>query len=112
GALQPSIALQAASEVDAAAHPPLSAAVLANLRAEVLLRLLETMLKHMPPMAGQGAGRDLVETLLTALKTLPGNEGEAGRKLADLLARLPADLRPGVEKLVGTVLSALPAGNL
>lgn len=112
GALQPSIALQAAGEVDAAAHPPLSAAVLANLRAEVLLRLLETMLKHMPPMAGQSPGRDLVETLLTVLKTLPGNEGEAGRKLADLLARLPADLRPGVEKLVGTVLSAMPTRSL
>jgi len=112
GTLQATPALPAGGAADAAANLPVTAAALANLRAEVLLRLLETMLKHMPPMAGADPGRELVETLLTVLKTLPGNESEAGRKVADLLARLPADARPGVEKLVGTVLSALPTRSL
>lgn len=58
------------------------AAALANLRAEVLLRLIETMLKHMPRTGQPSPNRDLLETLLTILKTLPGKEGESGRKLA------------------------------
>jgi hypothetical protein len=112
GVSEPSPALAAGTAVDAAARAQPTAAALANLRAEVLLRLLETMLKHMPPMAEANPGRDLVETLLAMLKTMPGREGEAGQKLSDLIAKLPADLRPGVEKLVGTVLSAMPTRSL
>ncbi|WP_439615007.1 hypothetical protein [Shinella sp.] len=112
GALQPSLALQAGTPVEAAVKPQLSAAALANLRAEVLLRLIETMLKHMPRTSEPSPSRDLLETLLAALKTLPGREGEDGRKLADILAKLPPELRPAVEKLIGTVLSAMPTRSL
>lgn len=112
GTAQPAPALQAGVSSDAAARPVPSAATLANLRADVLLRLIETMLKHMPPAAEPNAGRDLLETLLTALKTAPGREGENGRKLADLLAKLPPELRPAVEKLINTVLSSMPTRTL
>lgn len=112
GALQPSLALQAGASVDAAAKPQPSTAALANLRAEVLLRLIETMLKHMPRTGEASPSRDLLETLLTALKTLPGREGDNGRKLADIIAKLPPELRPSVEKLIGTVLSAMPTRSL
>lgn len=112
GISQPSPALQAGVPADAAVKPQVSAAALANLRAEVLLRLLETMLKHMPRTAEPNPGRDLLETLLTVLKTLPGREGENARKLADIIAKLPPELRPSVEKLIGTVLSAMPTRSL
>ncbi|WP_337183245.1 hypothetical protein [Shinella sp.] len=112
GVNQPSPALPAGSSGDAAVRPVLSAAALANLRAEVLLRLIETMLKHMPRTAEPNPGRDLLETLLAALKTLPGREGESARKFADIVSRLPPELRPSVEKLVGTVLSAMPTRSL
>ncbi|MDX3975868.1 hypothetical protein [Shinella sp.] len=112
GALQPSLALQAGTPIEAAVKPQLSAATLANLRAEVLLRLIETMLKHLPRTSEPSPSRDLLETLLAALKTLPGREGEGGRKLADLLAKLPPELRPSVEKLIVTVLSAMPTRSL
>lgn len=113
GTAQSTPALQAGVSTDAAVRPSqLSAAALANLRAEVLLRLLETMLKHMPRGTEPNPGRDLIETLIVALKTLPGRETEGGRKLADLLAKLPPELRPSVEKLIGTVLSAMPTRNL
>ncbi|ANH02816.1 hypothetical protein [Shinella sp. HZN7] len=46
--VQPSLAAPASASVEAAARPQPSAAALANLRAEVLLRLIEIMLKHMP----------------------------------------------------------------
>jgi hypothetical protein len=112
GALQPSLALQAGTQVEAVVKPQLSAAALANLRAEVLLRLIETMLKHIPRTSEPSPSHDLLETLLAALKTLPGREGEGGRKLVDLLAKLPPELRPSVEKLIGTVLSAMPTRSL
>ncbi|MGQ3212194.1 hypothetical protein [Shinella sp.] len=112
GTLQPSPALPAGGSVDATARPQLSAAALANLRADVLLRLIETMLKHLPPGAEANPSRDLLETLLVALKTLPGREGENGRKLADILAKLPPELRPSVEKLISTVLSSMPTRSL
>jgi hypothetical protein len=112
GTLQPSPALQAGASVDAAAKPQLSAAALANLRAEVLLRLIETMLKHMPRTAEPSPNRDLLETLLVALKTLPGRDGESGRKLAEIIAKLPPELRPSVEKLISTVLSSVPTRSL
>jgi hypothetical protein len=112
GTSQPSPALPAGGSVDAIARPQLSAAALANLRADVLLRLIETMLKHMPPSAEANPSRDLLETLLVALKTLPGREGETGRKLADILAKLPPELRPSVEKLISTVLSSMPTRSL
>jgi hypothetical protein len=112
GTSQPSPALQAGGSVDASARPQLSAAALANLRADVLLRLIETMLKHLPPSAEANPSRDLLETLLVALKTLPGREGENGRKLADILAKLPPELRPSVEKLISTVLSSMPTRSL
>lgn len=112
GTSQPSPALPAGGSVDAIARPQLSAAALANLRADVLLRLIETMLKHLPPSAEANASRDLLETLLVALKTLPGREGENGRKLADILAKLPPELRPSVEKLISTVLSSMPTRSL
>ncbi len=103
---------QAGAAADAAVKPQPSAAAIANLRAEVLLRLIETMLKHMPRTAEPDPGRNLLETLLSALKTLPGSEGERARKLADIIARLPPELRPSVEKLMGTVLSAVPTRSL
>jgi hypothetical protein len=103
---------QAGVSADAAARPQLSAPALANLKAEVLLRLIETMLKHMPRTTEATAGRDLLETLLAALKTMPGQEGENARKLADIIAKLPPELRPSVEKLIGTVLSAMSTRNL
>ncbi|MEW9616684.1 hypothetical protein AB3G45_23010 [Shinella sp. S4-D37] len=109
---QPSLAVPAGASIEAAARPQLSAAALANLRAEVLLRLIETLLKHMPRTGEANPGRDLLETVLAVLKTLPGREGEGGRKLADLLARLPPELRPRVEKLIGTVLSSMPTRSL
>lgn len=112
GVTQPSPTLPAGGSGDAAVRPVLSAAALANLRAEVLLRLIETMLKHMPHTAEPNPGRDLLETLLAALKTLPGREGESARKFADIVSRLPPELRPSVEKLVGTVLSAMPTRSL
>ncbi len=112
GVSQPSPALQAGATADAAATPQTSAATLANLRAEVLLRLLETMLKHMPRTAEPNPGRDLLETLLAVLKTMPAGEGENARKLADIIAKLPPELRPNVEKLIGTVLSAMPTRSL
>lgn len=110
--MQPSLAVPAGASVEAAARPQLSPAALANLRAEVLLRLIETMLRHMPRAGETNPGRDLMETLLAVLKTLPGREGGGGRKLADLLARLPPELRPSVEKLIGTVLSSMPTRSL
>ena len=76
GTTQPTPALlQAGASVDAAVKPQLSAAALANLRAEVLMRLIETLLKHMPRTGEPSPTRDLLETLLTVLKTLPGREG-------------------------------------
>nr|WP_298099548.1 hypothetical protein [uncultured Shinella sp.] len=112
GTTQPTPALAAGAAVDAAVKPPLSAAALANLRAEVVLRLIETLLKHMPRTGEASPNRDLLETLLTVLKTLPGREGESGRKLADLIAKLPPEMRPAVEKLISTVLSAVPTRTL
>jgi len=112
GTTQPTPALAAGASVDAAAKPPLSAAALANLRAEVVLRLIETLLKHMPHTGEPSPNRDLLETLLTVLKTLPGRDGESGRKLADLIAKLPPEMRPAVEKLISTVLSAVPTRTL
>lgn len=112
GTLQPSIALQAVVSVDAAANPQVSAAALANLRTEVLLRLIETMLKHMPRSAEPNPGRDLLETLLVALKTLPASENGGRSKLADIMAKLPPELRPSVEKMIGTVLSSMPTRSL
>ncbi|MFC6447184.1 flagellar biosynthesis protein FlhF [Shinella zoogloeoides] len=112
GVSQPSPALPAGAAADAAATPPASAAALANLRAEVLLRLLETMLKHMPRTAEPNPGRELLEALLTALKAMPDGEGGNARKLADIITRLPPELRPSVEKLIGTVLSAMPTRSL
>lgn len=105
-------ALTVGASVDAANKPPLSAAALANLRAEVVLRLIETLLKHMPHTSEPSPNRDLLETLLTVLKTLPGRDGESGRKLTDLIAKLPPEMRPAVEKLIGTVLSAMPTRTL
>ncbi|GAA4168824.1 hypothetical protein [Shinella granuli] len=110
--VQPSLAAPASASVEAAAKPQPSAAALANLRAEVLLRLIEIMLKHMPRTGEASQGRDLLETLLAVLKALPGREGEGGRKLADILAKLPPELRPSVEKLIGTVLSSMPTRSL
>ncbi len=111
-ALAAGASVAAASSADAAVKPPLSAAALANLRAEVLLRLIETLLKHMPRTGEASPNRDLLETLLTVLKTLPGREGESGRKLADLIAKLPPEMRPAVEKLISTVLTAMPTRTL
>lgn len=112
GTAQPTPAPAAGASVDAAVRPQLSAAALANLRAEVVLRLIETLLKHMPRTGVPSPNRDLLETLLAVLKTLPGREGESGRKLADLIAKLPPEMRPAVEKLISTVLSAVPTRTL
>ena len=112
GISQPSPALQAGVTADAAASPPVSAAALANLRAEVLLRLIETMLKHLPRTAEPNAGRDLLETLLSTLRTAPGREGESTRRFSDILAKVPPELRPRIDKLIGTVLSAMPTRGL
>lgn len=111
-ALAAGASVAAGSSIDAAVKAPLSAAALANLRAEVVLRLIETLLKHMPRTGEASPNRDLLETLLTVLKTLPGREGESGRKLADLIAKLPPEMRPAVEKLISTVLTAMPTRTL
>lgn len=111
GTLQPSLAPQGNVPVDAG-RPQLSAAALANLRAELLLRLIETMLRHIPRGPEGAAGRNLLESLFAALKSLPVREGEGGRKLADLLSRLPPDLRPAADKLVTTALSSLPTRSI
>lgn len=113
GALQPALAPQASAPVDAGTvRPQPSATTLANLKAEVLLRLVEAMLRHLPRGQEAGAKRSLLETLLSALKALPGREAENARRLADLLAKLPPEARPSVEKLIGTVLSSLPTRSL
>ncbi|WP_141402055.1 hypothetical protein [Rhizobium subbaraonis] len=106
-----------------AARPVLSAEALANLRAAVLLRLLEAMMRQIE-RGGDGAGGDnagnsgnsgvsrrLLDALFAAIKTLPqrGGAGEdATRNLANLIARLPAELRPSTEKLLTTVLASTP----
>ena len=95
-----------------ATRPPLSAAALANLRAEILLRLIETMLRHLPRDPQAAAGRDLIETLFTALKSLPARDSAGGKRLQTLLSRLPPEVRPVVEKLIGNALSALPTRDL
>lgn len=102
-------ALAAGASGDAAVKPHVYAAALADLRASVLLRLLETVMKHMPRTAEPNPGRELVESLVAALKAMPG---ENARKLAELIAKLPAELRPNIEKLIGTVLSAMPTRGL
>lgn len=112
GASQPSPAPQGGTPVDTATKPQLSATALANLRAEVLFRLIETLLKHMPRVGEPNPNRTLLETLLAVLKSLPGREAENGHKLADLIAKLPPELRPSVEKLIGTVLSSMPTRTL
>lgn len=111
GTLQPSLALQAGVPVDAARPQPWTAA-LANLRAEMLLRLIETMLRHMPRGHEALAGRDLLEALFSALKPLAARDGENGRRLSELISRLPAELRPAAEKLIATALTLVPTRDL
>ncbi len=110
-----------------AARPVLSAEALANLRAAVLLRLLEAMMRQIE-RGGDGTGggnsgnngnsgvsRQLLDALFSALKTLPprGGAGEdATRNLANLIARLPAELRPSTEKLLTAVLASTPTRTL
>ncbi len=116
GTTQPSPAPPAGTPPDTVARPALSAAALAGLRAEMLLRLVEALLSHMPrsdaPNAGGATGRDLLQTLISALKSLPEAGSDKGRLLSDLLARLPTELRPAAEKLIRTVLTSLSAQGL
>lgn len=90
----------------------LSPEALANLRAAVLLRLLEAMMRQLEQGGDQGhAARHLLEVLLEAMKALPprdGAEGDATRRLALLIARLPAEMRPAAERLLATVLATAP----
>lgn len=105
------------------ARPVLSAEALANLRAAVLLRLLEAMMRQIERggddvgsdgggnSGNNGVSRQLLDALLAAIKTLPqrGGAGEdATRNLANLIARLPAELRPSTEKLLTAVLASTP----
>ncbi|MBB3976433.1 hypothetical protein GGQ64_001622 [Rhizobium azooxidifex] len=96
----------------AAARQQLSPEALVNLRAAVLLRLLEAMMRQIEQGGDKGnAARQLLEILLEAMKALPpreGGDGDATRRLALLIARLPAEMRPAAERLLATVLATAP----
>ncbi|MCD2183967.1 hypothetical protein [Rhizobium sp. GN54] len=95
-----------------AARQQLSPEALSNLRAAVLLRLLEAMMRQIEQGGDKGnAARQLLEILLEAMKALPpreGGDGDATRRLALLIARLPAEMRPAAERLLATVLATAP----
>ncbi len=94
------------------ARQQLSPEALANLRAAVLLRLLEAMMRQLEQGGDKGnAARQLLEVLLEAMKALPpreGTDGDATKRLALLIARLPAEMRPAAERLLATVLATAP----
>ena len=101
----------AASGALASGRTP-AAEVIANLRAEVLLRLVETMLKQLQRSQSQtGPANALLEILLDALKTMPAGSSERGeglRDIAAILARVPAEARPAVERLLHKTIASLP----
>lgn len=105
-----------AGEAGTIQRPSLSAESLANLRAAVVLRLLEAMRHHIEqgdkgPSDAGNAARQLLDILFEAMNGIPYGDGktnEAARRLALLLARLPAEARPAMERLLTTVISAAP----
>ena len=101
----------AASGALASGRTP-AAEVIANLRAEVLLRLVETMLKQLQRGQSQnGPANALLEILLDALKTMPAGSSERGeglRDIAAILARVPPEARPAVERLLHKTIASLP----
>ncbi|WP_108001696.1 hypothetical protein [Mycoplana dimorpha] len=85
---------------------------LANLRAAVLLRLLEAMMRQIERSGdANDAALQLLGVLFEALKELPGRNGgddEASRRLTNLLGRLPPELRPRMERLLAAAFSGVP----
>lgn len=90
-------------------RPVLSAEALANLRAAVVLRLLEAMMRQIAQRGDKGAvAHQLLDVLFAAMKTMPprdGKDNEPAKHLANLLSRLPAEMRPSIERLLTTALS-------
>lgn len=96
------------SEGSVEGRPALSAEALANLRAAVVLRLLEAMMRQVGRSGDKGnAPLQLLDVLFAAMKALPprGSKDSEPSRLANLLARLPAEMRPSIERLLTTALS-------
>ena len=93
-------------------HGRMTPEALANLRAAVLLRLLEAMMRQIERSGdGNDAAVQLLGVLFEALKELPGRNGgedEASRRLTNLLGRLPPELRPRMERLLAAAFSGVP----
>ncbi|HVK92454.1 MAG TPA: hypothetical protein VM468_13800, partial [Mycoplana sp.] len=85
---------------------------LANLRAAVLLRLLEAMMRQIERSGdGNDTALQLLGFLFDAMKELParnGRDDEASRRLSNLLSRLPPELRPRMERLLAVAFSTAP----
>lgn len=97
------------STTEGGQRPVLSAEALANLRAAVVLRLLEAMMRQIDQRGDKGnVAHQLLDVLFAAMKTLPprdGKDNEPAKRLANLLSRLPAEMRPPIERLLTTALS-------
>lgn len=89
-----------------------AAELIANLRAAVLLRLIETLLKQVQRTENRnGPAGALLEALIEALKSPPagrGGRGDGVRDIAAILSRLPPQVRPAVERLLHQAITALP----
>ncbi|MFD1329955.1 hypothetical protein [Mycoplana ramosa] len=90
-------------------RPVLSAEALANLRAALVLRLLEAMMRQIGQRGDKGnVAHQLLDVLFAAMKTMPprdGKDDEPAKRLAILLSRLPSEMRPSIERLLTTALS-------
>ena len=90
-------------------RPAVSAEALANLRAALVLRLLEAMMRQIGQRGDKGnVAHQLLDVLFAAMKTMPprdGKDNEPAKRLANLLSRLPAEMRPPIERLLTTALS-------
>ena len=102
-------------QVSTAASGPgrlLAPEALANLRAAVLLRLLEAMMRQIERSGdGNDTALQLLGVLFEAMKELParnGRDDEASRRLSNLLSRLPPELRPRMERLLAAAFSTAP----
>lgn len=107
---------QEQGEAGAGARPAPSPEALANLRAALLLRLIEAMMRQFEQGGGDlgdnGSGtRQLLELLFAAMKELPaggGRSNEAWRRLTAILSRVPAEMRPAIERLLTAAISTAP----
>ncbi|MBD9374208.1 hypothetical protein IB238_16420 [Rhizobium sp. ARZ01] len=90
-------------------RPALSAEALTNLRAALVLRLLEALMRQVGQNGDKGnVALQLLDVLFAAMKALPprnGQDNEPARRLAALLSRLPAEMRPSIERLLTTAFS-------